>query len=38
MSKKPKEIDFRQEAEDQLNAIKVRIGREDTSSAESDNY
>ena len=28
MSKKPKEIDFRQEAEDQLNAIKARNGRE----------
>ena len=28
MSKKPKEIDFRQEAEDQINAIKARIGQE----------
>ena len=28
MSKKPKEIDFRQEAEDQLNVIKARIGQE----------
>jgi len=28
MSKKPKEIDFRQEAEDQLNAIKACIGQE----------
>ncbi len=28
MSKKPKEIDFRREAEDQLNAIRSRIGQE----------
>ncbi len=28
MKKRPKEIDFRQEAEDQLNAIKARIGQE----------
>jgi len=28
MSKKPKDIDFRQEAENQLNAIKARIGQE----------
>ncbi len=28
MSRKPKEIDFRREAEDQLNAIKSRIGQE----------
>ncbi len=28
MSRKPKEIDFRREAEDQLNAIRSRIGQE----------
>ena len=28
MSKKPKEIDFRKEAEDQLNAIRSRIGQD----------
>lgn len=28
MSKKPKEIDFRREADDQLKAIKSRIGQE----------
>ncbi len=28
MKKKPKEIDFRKEAEDQLNAIRSRIGQE----------
>jgi len=28
MSKKPKEIDFSKEAEDQLNAIRSRIGQE----------
>ena len=28
MSKKPKEIDFRLEAEDQLNAIRSLIGQE----------
>lgn len=28
MSKKPKEIDFHREAEDQLNAIRSRIGQE----------
>lgn len=28
MTKKPKEIDFHREAEDQLNAIRSRIGQE----------
>ena len=37
MSKKPREIDFRREAEEQLNAIRSRIGQEVSLDSKTDN-